>query len=156
MILTVGLTLAVLAHMVAVNESSDPRFNSSVLLSGGIACGVPVALGVVFDIKPSAIASISVFSAICTVALLMWRKRILRSIEQNNPPVHGASIGCYGHVSMAIPDRGWGEVTYTDYDGSLISRRAVSTHGVSLGNGTHVYVDNVDGETLLVAEIPPI
>jgi hypothetical protein len=75
------------------------------------------------------------------------------SVRGDKPSTRGASIGCHGHVTTAIPDRGWGEVSYTDYDGNLIHRRAISAHGVALENGTHIYVDNVDGETLLVAEI---
>lgn len=107
------------------------------------------------------IALISVFFAAEVVSLCaaIWLEALstMVSVRGDKPSTHGASIGCHGHVTTTIPAKGWGGVTYTDYDGHLIiNRLAISAHGVALGNGTHVYVDNVDGETLLVAELPPI
>jgi membrane protein implicated in regulation of membrane protease activity len=127
--------------------------NVSAAITGG---GISGLLSAEFGAQTSTSVTISTVAGILTFVAAQGLHNAVKGGEPNEIRGLSASIGCLGHVSMTIPEKGWGEVTYTDYDGSLVSRRAISADGTPLGNGAHVYISDVDGETLLVIEVPPI
>lgn len=64
-------------------------------------------------------------------------------------------IGLIGTVTLPIAPSSWGEVTFTDPDGTRVRGRAVSAEPVILPAGAVVYIGDVDDIYLHVISIPP-
>ncbi|CAM2866763.1 NfeD family protein [Prescottella defluvii] len=63
-------------------------------------------------------------------------------------------IGLTGTVTIAIEPGLWGEISFTDTEGSRVRARAVSAEPAPLPVNTPVYIGDVDDDNLHVVTIP--
>lgn len=101
----------------------------------------------------------AVVAAIVTALALVFLTRgllvpyLLRQ-QANSHTGRQGYVGRIGIITLPIEPGGWGEVAFTDVDGSRVRSRAVSAEREPLPVNSRVYIGEVDEDALHVVSIP--
>ncbi|WP_430334620.1 NfeD family protein [Rhodococcus sp. ACT016] len=93
----------------------------------------------------------------CAIVLVFVTRGVLLPYllrQQSNSHIGRHSyIGLTGTVTIAIEPGQWGEITFTDVEGSRVRARAVSAEPAPLPVNTAVYIGDVDDDNVHVVAI---
>jgi hypothetical protein len=102
----------------------------------------------------------AIAGAVTAVALvLLFRGLLLPYLlrQQSNSHFSRRSfVGLLGRVELAIPLDGWGEIVFTNPDGSRVRAKAKSAEPVALPAASRIYITDVDDEFVHVISVPDL
>ncbi len=100
----------------------------------------------------------AIAAAGCAIVLVFLTRGVLLPYllrQQSNSHIGRHSyIGLTGTVTIAIEPGQWGEISFTDIEGSRVRARAVSAEPGPLPVNTPVYIGDVDDDNVHVVAIP--
>ncbi|MBP9738150.1 hypothetical protein KBD20_00505 [Candidatus Saccharibacteria bacterium] len=128
-------------------ESEPSWFNLKAIAAGAIGFGifgylsVRAGIPVLFTL---ALAIVGFF--VLLIASLFLVLRPLFRQQSNSQLGRSSYIGLMGSITLAVQADGWGEVQFTNTNGSLVTERAIAHDGAGIPTGTSVVITDV-GET---------
>lgn len=121
----------------------------------GVGAGGLAATGFDLAAAPAWLAAVSGGVVLVALTRGLLLPYLLR--QQANSHVGRASyVGALGTVTLALVGDDWGEVSFTDGDGSRVRARAVTAEPGDLPVGTRVYIADVDRDYVHVVAVPDV